>query len=380
VKTNYSGNLSENTYTDCESHMDAALNLACRGLGNVWPNPAVGCVIVNQNRVVGRGWTLPGGRPHAETEALRRAGKMANGAIAYVTLEPCNHQGQTEPCTEALIKAGIKKIVIAAVDPDERVSGSGIARLKEAGVEVEVGLAQDLSHEINQGFFSTVIYSRPHIILKIATTLDGKIATQSGESKWITGKFARKTAHKLRHSCDAIMIGSGTALADNPSLTSRLPGVSNDRRLRIILDGRLRIPLDGNLVQTARQVPVMVFTLPGSKKNKKKIDCLKKSGVSIIVCEENVKQIDIKEVVAKINSHGITRLLVEGGGAIAASLLSANLVDEIAWFRAPSVMGNDGIAAINGLGLEKLEKMSKFSRKSLTVLDDDCLEILIRTE
>ncbi len=373
-----SGEFHNSAADDKTNHMNAALNLARRGHGNVWPNPAVGCVIVKNNRVVGRGWTMPGGRPHAETEALKRAGDKAKGATAYVTLEPCNHQGQTPPCTEALIKAGIQKVVVATQDPDIRVAGTGITRLKSAGIKVEFGLAKSDADLGNKGFFSRIEKSRPFITLKIATTLDGKIATGSGESKWITGEIARRTGHKLRATHDAVMVGSGTALTDDPLLTCRLPGISNERRLRVVLDGRLRLPVDGNLAKTAKETPVLVFTLPGGNEKQKKISRLQELGVSVLVSPKENQQISIEKVVQELASRGITRLFVEGGGTLAASLMSANLVDEIAWFRAPSVIGNDGISGVEGLGLDKLAEMPTFSRKSLTQLDEDCLEILSR--
>lgn len=360
------------------NHMKAALNLARRGLGNVWPNPAVGCVITKDEKVVGRGWTLPGGRPHAETEALQRAGNQANGGTAYVTLEPCNHEGQTPPCSEALIDAGLKRVVIATQDPDKRVAGTGIARLKNAGIEVEFGIEKTEADLINRGFFSRIENARPYITLKIATTLDGKIATQSGESQWITGDFARRASHKLRATHDAVMIGSGTALADDPTLTCRLPGISNERRTRIVLDGRLRMPLDSNLAATSDEAPVLIFTLPGDDEKQEKIYVMKKRGISITLLPSDNAHLDVKKVVNELASRGITRLFVEGGGTLAASLMTADLVDDIAWFRAPSVIGNDGISAIEGLGLDKLTEMPTFSRKSLTQLGEDCLEILSR--
>ena len=362
------------------SFMESALNLAIRGLGNVWPNPAVGCVIVKENKVVGRGWTRPGGRPHAETEALRRAGSLAEGAVAYITLEPCNHHGETPPCTDALISAGIKKVVIATADPDERVNGSGILRLKEAGIEVLTGIAEGKSIEVNKGFFSKIKRSRPYITLKIASSLDGKIAIKSGESKWITGDSARRKAHQLRQLHDATMVGSGTVLADDPLLTSRILGVSNSNKLRIILDGRLRMPLNSNLVKTASEVPLLVLTYSKSNSAKLKIKKLTDHGVGIHICNRCETKIEIKEVMNILNSQGITRLLVEGGGQLATSLLKADLVDEIAWFRAPSIIGNDGVAAIDLLGFDRFEKIHRFKRRSLIELGSDYLEILTRTE
>ncbi len=375
MTTDSSGTLATDDHTN---HMKAALNLAQRGLGNVWPNPAVGCVIVQNGRVVGRGWTQPSGRPHAETEALQRAGELAKGATAYVTLEPCNHQGQTPPCSEALIAAGIKKTVIAAQDPDLRVAGTGITRLKEAGIEVQLGVCRYEADQLNKGFFSRVELSRPLFTLKIATTLDGKIATHSGESQWITGNLARRAAHRQRASHDGVMIGSGTALADNPSLTCRLPGISNEQRNRIVLDGRLRLPLDSQLVQTAGEVPVTVFTLPGDAAKQERIKQLENNGVRVRIAPAEAPQLDLEWVAKKLAENGLTRVFVEGGGTLAASLLKANIIDEIAWFRAPSVIGDDGLSAIDGLKLDKLAEMPTFTRKSLTQLGEDSLEILTR--
>jgi len=375
-----SGSKNENNAVNlvCSTHMGAALNLARRGLGNTWPNPAVGCVIVKNNKVVGRGWTKPGGRPHAETEALKNAGYEALGSTAYVTLEPCNHFGKTPPCTEALICAGVRKVVIASLDPDKRVSGSGLKRLEDAGIVVDLGMARSEANKINQGYFLRVKNSRPFITLKIATTLDGKIATRNGESEWITGEVSRKTVHKLRASHDAVMVGSGTALIDNPSLECRLPGVKNTHKLRVILDGRLRVPETGIIAQTARKIPVLIFTVSGGKDKSEKVKRLESLGVTIVIFEKNGEQLNIRDVMTEVSARGITRLLVEGGGSLAASLLANDLVDELAWFRAPSIIGGDGLSSIANLGLDKLENMATFSRQSLTILGDDSLEILAR--
>jgi len=379
VKINESKNNKNVSSSMHLEHMDAALNLARRGLGNTWPNPTVGCVIVKHNRVVGRGWTSPGGRPHAETEALKRAGQNAFGSIVYVTLEPCNHYGQTQPCTEALIDARVDKVVIATLDPDPRVSGSGQKRLEEAGILVEVGLLRLEAAEINRGFFSRVKLSKPFITLKIATTLDGKIATQNGESEWITGEVARKAGHKLRANHDAIMVGSGTSISDNPSLTCRLSGIENKHKLRIVLDGRLRVPEDGVLAQTAKKVPVLIFTAFGDKDKFKKIKRLEALGVSVVIIKKNGKRMDFKAIMEELSARGITRLLVEGGGSLAASLMLSDLVDEIAWFRAPTIMGDDGVSAVANLGLDKLDEITKFARKYQLTLGDDSLEVLVRT-
>ncbi len=234
-------------------YMQMALGPARRGLGAVWPNPAVGCVLVDaKGRVAGRGWTQPGGRPHAEAEALARAGAGAKGATAYVSLEPCSHTGETPPCAERLIEAGIKRAVIAISDPDERVAGSGIARLERAGMEVLTGVGAAAATEVNAGYLNRVEDGRPLVTLKVATTLDGRIATHAGESRWITGEVARGWAHFLRASHDAVMVGLGTAIADDPRLTCRLPGLEDRSQVRVVVDVRLRLTLSSQLVSGAR--------------------------------------------------------------------------------------------------------------------------------
>src|SRR5918994_6733853 len=225
------------------AHMAAALALSRRGLVNTWPNPAVGCVIVREGRVVGRGWTQPGGRPHAETEALARAGDQARGATAYVTLEPCSHWGRTPPCCDALIAAGVARVVVATGDPDPRVDGRGMRRLREAGIAVDQGLLEAEARAVIAGFVRRITRGLPLVTLKLATTLDGRIATASGESRWITGAAARRAAHALRARHDAVLVGSGTVLADDPDLTCRLPGMERGVPIaRVVADARLRTP------------------------------------------------------------------------------------------------------------------------------------------
>src|SRR5215475_6368773 len=238
--------------------MQAALALARRGLGAVWPNPAVGCVIVKDGRVVGRGWTQPGGRPHGETEALRRAGPAARGATAYVSLEPCCHWGRTPPCVDALIAAGIQRVVVALEDPDPRVAGGGLRRLRAAGLTVETGLCAAEAAEVNAGFLCHRSLGRPLVTLKLATSLDGRIATRRGESRWISGSLARDRAHALRASHDAITVGVQTVLADDPQLTCRLPGLNDRSPVRVVIDRHLRIPPAARLIADARQVSTWV--------------------------------------------------------------------------------------------------------------------------
>jgi diaminohydroxyphosphoribosylaminopyrimidine deaminase/5-amino-6-(5-phosphoribosylamino)uracil reductase len=333
--------------------MAVALRLAERGLGSAWPNPAVGCVLVRGGRIVGRGWTQPGGRPHGEVEALRRAGASALGATAYVSLEPCAHYGRTPPCTMALLQAGIRRVVVATVDPDPRVDGRGIEQLRQAGVEVAVGLGRAEADAVNAGFILRVRANRPLVTLKLATSLDGRIATKSGASQWITGEQARARGHLLRASHDAIMIGSGTALADDPALTCRLPGLEERSPVRIVLDRRLRLAPASKLATGACSVPTWLFT--GADAAARRQDALRTLGVDIqVVGADADGRLDLREVLAALAARGITRVLVEGGAELATSLLRARLVDRLAWFRGAMLIGGDGRAAIGALGVETI--------------------------
>jgi diaminohydroxyphosphoribosylaminopyrimidine deaminase / 5-amino-6-(5-phosphoribosylamino)uracil reductase len=352
--------------------MRAALALARRGLGNVWPNPAVGCVIVNDGRVVGRGWTQPGGRPHAEAEALARARAAAAGATAYVSLEPCSHWGRTPPCADALIAAGVARVVAAVEDDDPRVSGGGLARLRAAGLQVETGLCAVEAAELNAGFFQRVRLGRPLVTLKLATSLDGRIATASGESRWISGPPSREYAHMLRATHDAVLVGTATVLADDPQLTCRLPGLADRSAVRVVLDRDLRIPNGARLIAEARQVPTWLVTLGSADQARQQ--SLRDAGVDIIVADPDAAgHIDLAMALGLLGERGITRLLVEGGGRLAAALLRSGLVDRLAWFHAPLLLGGDGVAAVAALGREALADMPRFERLSSETLGDDML-------
>jgi len=357
--------------------MQAALALARRGLGNVWPNPAVGCVLVADGRVVGRGRTAEGGRPHAETEALAQAGDRAKGAVAYVTLEPCSHHGQTPPCADALIKAGVARVVVAMTDPDPRVSGRGIAALQKAGIQVDLGCCSEPAQDINAGFMKRIERGRPLLTLKIASSLDGRIATHRGESQWITGQAARDYGHMLRAEHDAILIGSGTALADDPRLDCRLPGLEGRSPLRVVLDGHLVLPLTSNLVATAKDKPLWVLTR--SDNPPERLAALADCGVEII--EVNAirdGRIDLPNAMQALGARGLTRVLVEAGGHLAAALLRSQLVDRLAWFRAPLLLGGDGLAAAMSFGVDKLVDAPRWRRLSVACLGGDMVEILQR--
>lgn len=354
--------------------MRGALALAARGLGDVWPNPAVGCILIQDGRVVGRGWTQPGGRPHAETEALRRAGAAARGATAYVTLEPCAHYGKTPPCAAALIEAGVARVVSACEDPDGRVAGRGHAMLRAAGLDVQVGLLAEEAYRVNLGFFLSRLHDRPMTTLKAATSLDGRIAAHTGHSKWITGADARAAGHKLRAEHDAIMVGVGTALADDPDLTCRLPGLADKSPVRVVVDSRLRLPLTARLVTTARQVPTWVVAASGGH-DRARADLLRGAGVDVLEVHADAAGMpDVAETLKALAGRGITRVLAEGGAHLAASLLRADVVDRLEWFRAAGIIGGDGVPALVGFGLDNVGDMPRFDRRAILRLGDDVWE------
>ena len=352
--------------------METALNLARRGLGETWPNPAVGCVIVGDH-IIARGWTRSGGRPHAETEALARADSAAKGATAYVTLEPCAHQGKTAPCADALIAAGIARVVAPISDPDPRVAGRGFEKLRQAGIAVDIGLCAEQALLLNAGFISRIVHNIPLVTVKIASTLDGKIATASGESQWITGDAARAFGHFLRAEHDAIMIGGTTAIMDDPELTCRLPGLAQASPVRVIVDGRMRLPLTSKLVQSARAHPVWLLTRPDGDPVRKQ--AYRDAGVEVIEIIPGANGVlNCTAILNALSERGVTRLLIEGGSVLVASMVQANAVDHIVWFRAPKLIGNDGLAAIGPLGLNHLAQSPVYLRESIRQLGHDVVE------
>lgn len=364
-------------HEDDKRFMKIALGLAARGLGLVAPNPAVGCVLVQPSdrggRLVGRGWTQAGGRPHAETQALSRAGTAARGATAYVSLEPCAHHGKTPPCAEALIDAGVARVVCALTDPDPRVGGKGLALLREAGIEVTEDVLAEEARYLNAGFVKRVSDGRPLVTLKIASSMDGRTATHSGESQWITSPMARNRGHLMRAMTDAIMIGSATAIVDDPGLTCRLPGLTDRSPVRIVADGRLRLPLTAQLVRTAKEAPVWILTLPGGgepERRKAFIDC----GVELIEVKPGPDgMMNMGAALTIFGERGLTRLMVEGGSRLASSLMQAGLVDRIEWFQAPKIIGGDGTPAIAGLGIEKIDDAPGLERTDMIPLGVDSL-------
>ena len=358
--------------------MRAALALARRGIGNTWPNPSVGCVVVNDGRVVGRAVTAPGGRPHAEPAALEAAADAARGGTAYVTLEPCCHWGRTPPCTDALIASGIARVVIATRDPDPRVDGAGIARLRAAGLQVEEGVLRSDADELAAGFRLRVREGRPLVTLKLASTLDGRIATRGGESRWITGEAARKAAHALRGRNDAVLVGVGTVLADDPELTCRIPGYRPNPVIRVVADSHLRTSLTSRLVRTADDSPTWMLIRPDADTERRR--GFMDAGVRLIEVSGGSVGVDAGKALLALGEAGITRVLVEGGAQLAAALLRAGLVDRIAWFHAPSILGADGWPAVQGFGITGLDEMPRYVRIGETPLGHDMLTEFARRE
>ena len=325
--------------TSDEKYMRLALRLARKARGKTSPNPMVGAVVVRGKSIVGSGYHHRAGEPHAEVLALRQAGKKARGATLYLNLEPCDHFGKTPPCTQAILKAGIKRLVAGMKDPNPLVSGRGIRRLTKAGVWVEVGVCEEDCRELNAPFGKWITTRTPFVILKAASSLDGKVATQSGDSRWISGEASRRYVHRLRSAVDAVMVGSGTVGRDDPLLNVRLPGRKKPRHpLRVIVDSRLAIPLDSQIVRTAGDFPTLVATTPSA--SPAKMARLKKARVEVLVVPGDQKgRVRLRPLVKELGRRGVLSILLEGGPTLNASALEEKVVDRILLFMAPKVIG-----------------------------------------
>jgi diaminohydroxyphosphoribosylaminopyrimidine deaminase/5-amino-6-(5-phosphoribosylamino)uracil reductase len=344
---------------DDSRFMALALALGRRGLGRTWPNPAVGAVIVKDGVVVGRGWTQPGGRPHAETEALRRAGAAARGATLYVTLEPCSHFGKTPPCADAIVAAGVARVVSAIEDPNPEVAGKGHARLRAADIAVDIGIGAEAARRDHAGHIRRMRDGRPHVMLKLAISADGKAAAAGRKPIAITGDAARERVHVMRAQSDAIMVGIGTALADDPLLTCRLPGSAKTSPVRIVLDSGLRLPLGSHLVNSAREVPLWVIGAADAPEARE--DALRARGVEVLRVEVlrsagSGGQLELSAVLKLLAECGITWLMVEGGPTLASALLAADLVDEAQVFHSQQVVGADGFDALDAAATAALAR------------------------
>ncbi len=361
---------------DDRRFMDLALTLGRRGLGRTWPNPAVGAVVVKDGVIVGRGWTQAGGRPHGETEALRRAGAAARGATLYVTLEPCSHHGKTPPCTEAIIAAGITRVVSALEDPNPKVAGEGHARLRAAGVAVEVGVGAAEARHDHAGHITRMREGRPSVTLKLAVSADGKAGAAGRKPLEITGKAARERVQLLRAQSDAIAVGIGTVLADDPLLTCRLPGMAVYSPVRVVFDAKLHTPIASRLVQSAQEVPLWVVTAPEASSSAEA--ALAAHGAAVLRVASTDGHIDLGAALTLLAERGITRLMVEGGPTLAAALVTADLVDEAVLFQSPKEAGPDGINALEGLPLTALTQSPRLVSVSCRAIGTDMCEIFER--
>ncbi len=360
--------------------MELALALGRRGLGRTWPNPSVGAIVVRQDAVgpmiVGRGWTQPGGRPHAETQALDRAGAAARGASLYVTLEPCSHYGQTPPCADAIVAAGIARVVSALEDPNPQVAGAGHRRLAAAGIPVTVGIAAEAARRAHAGHIRRMRNRRPHVTLKLAVSADGKAGLAGRRPVAITGEPARARVHLMRAMSDAVLTGIGTALADDPSLTCRLPGMADRSPVRVVLDSRLRLALDTRLVVTAWETPLWVVTDEPAAADRE--GALRAAGAEVLRVPAADGRLDLAAVLGRLAERGITRLMVEAGPILAAAMLSADLVDEAALLRSARVIGGDGIDALEGLSLAALTRSPRLELIRTEIAGQDTIEFLAR--
>ncbi len=361
------------SFSQADIHaMKLAMRLAAKGAGLVSPNPMVGAVVVQGGEVVGRGWHHRYGEPHAEVMALRDAGSQSRGGTLYVTLEPCNHHGQTPPCTEAILAAGVKRVVAATPDPNRTVSGGGAAFLREQGIQVEIGLLARESRRLNEAWFTWLETGLPFVIAKAACSLDGKIATRTGDSQWLTGPKARAFGHQLRHECDAILVGIGTVLADNPQLTTRLHRCKRNDPIRVVLDSRLRIPLSAHLLHLSSPSPTWIACTAAAPTEK--IQALKSLGADVLILPEEMGRVALRPMLQELGCRQVQSLLVEGGAEVLGAFLDARLVDKFYFFYAPRILGGkDAYPAVAGQGVAKLSEAHQARGLSLRRLGPDLL-------
>jgi len=338
-----------------QEYMQMALDLAERGRGLVSPNPLVGAVLVKDGEIVGKGFHRYNERKHAEILALEEAGERASGASLYINLEPCSHYGRTPPCAEALVESGVARVVAAMQDPNPLVAGRGFELLRRAHIQVEVGLLEKEARRLNEKFIKFITTARPFVLLKVASSLDGRIATRARHSRWITGEQARLASQEMRYEYDAILVGIETVLKDDPELLMRLDRQKHRPLARVILDSNLRIPLQSKLVQTARRAPLLIFS--GEKSSQEKKRQLEESGAAVITMPDRAGRLDIRSVLDYLGNRQITSLIVEGGAEVSAAFLEARLVDKVTFFIAPKIIGGrNAVPAIGGEGIVSLEE------------------------
>ncbi len=354
--------------------MKLALDLARQGIGFTSPNPMVGAVLVKNGRIVGRGYHEAAGKPHAEVNAIQDAGSQAKGATLYVTLEPCNHFGKTPPCTQKIIEAGIKSVVTAMHDPNPDVAGGGIECLRQHGITVRTGVCETEARKLNEAFIKYATTRRPFVILKCAATLDGRIATRTGDSKWITNTESRQFVHQLRHAVDAIMVGVHTIRQDDPHLTTRLKKGRGKDPTRIILDTRLSIPEDANVLQAPSDSATVLVTGPLTDEQKQKLARLEKRNVRILESSLKKNRIDLDSLMIRLGGEGITSLLIEGGAEVFGSALSGGIVDKVFFFYAPKILGgDDGTPICKGVGPRQMGECIRVKDLTVHRFSDDVL-------
>lgn len=356
-----------------QHYMECALSLARLAMGYTSPNPAVGAVVIKDEVVVGMGYTQPTGSEHAEVMALRQAGDKAQGATLYVTLEPCAHHGHTPPCTQAIIAAGISEVYIALLDPNPLVSGRGVSRLNETGIKTHIGTCQQAAYEINEAYIKHVTTGLPFVMAKFAMSLDGKIATKTGDSKWITREEARKYAHALRHTVDAIMVGVNTIVADNPHLTARgcggKGGIGKDQPIRLIVDSKGRVPLNAHIFEPPGKVLLAVVAPFDSAKKEK----FAQVGAEVVELPARESDVDIVELLKLLGKREIVTVLVEGGGKVLGSLFDRHLVDKVLAFISPIIIGGSGATSVAGNGVDNIANALRLSRVDIKSFGDDIL-------
>src|SRR5215471_946689 len=337
-------------------YMQQALDLARGGLGFVSPNPLVGCVIVKDGAIVGRGYHQRFGGAHAEVHALQGAGARAHGAVLYVNLEPCSHTGKTPPCADAVIESGVRRVVVALRDPNPLVAGRGLSRIEEAGIAVTVGVCEAEARKLNEAFCKYILTGRPFVTLKSAITLDGKIATRTGASQWITGELARQEGHRLRHAADAILVGIGTVLQDDPQLTTRLPDQQGANPLRVIVDSTLRVPLQAQVTDVASDRRTLIVTT--ARAPVAHVEALRTRGIEVVCLPAyDDERVDLEALFRYLGERGIASVLVEGGATLSATLLRRRLIDKVLLFVAPKIIGGDGISMVGPCGVESMEQV-----------------------
>ena len=349
--------------------MELAINLAKKGRGSVSPNPLVGAVIVKGNRVIGKGYHRKFGKNHAEINALSNAGESVVGATMYVNLEPCSHFGKTPPCVDKIIESGISKVVIGMKDPNPLVSGKGIEKLIKSGIDVTVGVLEEKCKKLNEVFIKYIIHKTPFVLMKFAMSLDGKISTYTGDSKWISSEESLKQVHILRNNLSGIMVGINTVIKDNPQLTCRLENGKNP--IRIIVDSTLKIPVESNVIQDEKAKTIIATT---RKANIEKINYLQNLGIDILVTKDKNGKVDLKELMIKLGGLGIDSILLEGGGELNFSALSLNLVDKAEAFISPKLIGGkDSKTPVEGKGIEKINDAFSLKNTTIDILGEDIL-------